>query len=689
MIPKEIAIQLVQLKEKVKTYSSIQRSLDVQERRDEVDEIKEVVEKANNEIADLTKKVNNILVDELIFNFEIENWIEVIMDKSDFNESNPRIAYEEEQNELEWQRMLKEEKNQKKLKEEQREQKRKKEIAEEKTKREIEEYPIRLKAKRIEEYKNLCYNGPDDLEKIQQLIKDGLDIASDGGIYDLACLDRRGRNIKFIEFLIESGMKIRKHDFEYCLNSKSALNSEHFLKFLISAKNIDQDAVEMAKAALNKQARDQKNILEQENILNKLKEATNGKFNSYYNLFKDGDLESIKKVLSYRGFDLNEKTTIISYGLPIPILTIFAARGIKFIQLLVDSGYFVTKKDIEYFYSNSSKYRHYYKQIIRVLITAENINDDAVEMVNEIRNEDEDFNNYIKQTQQTEFYELCNFNLESDEIDKFRKIIKEGFDINQSDRCPDLSELIKNGRTIEFIECLVIAGMKITKQDVESCLKSKSDYNSVEFLNILASAKNIDQEALEMAKSGLNQKVKDKRILLEQEEKLNKLRSLTHGKFNSFYNFFENGDLEDIRSVLNLSLININQKISKNNSDEKYSILSIFETRSIEFIQLLVDVGYMVTKKEIVYYYDNFPKFPNFKEIIEVLKTAKNIESDALEYIIKRKRAKRNQITILVIVLTVMVGLAYIFFEEIMGFFKIFLIILLLPLLLPIILKKR
>lgn len=44
MIPKEIAIQLVQLKEKVKTYSSIQRSLDVQERREEVDEIKDAVE---------------------------------------------------------------------------------------------------------------------------------------------------------------------------------------------------------------------------------------------------------------------------------------------------------------------------------------------------------------------------------------------------------------------------------------------------------------------------------------------------------------------------------------------------------------------------------------------------------------------------------------------------------------------
>lgn len=76
MIPKKIALQLVQLKEKVKTYSSIQRSLNVAERRDEVDEIKEAVENVNIEIAEMIKNMDNILGDRMLSKFEIENWLQ-------------------------------------------------------------------------------------------------------------------------------------------------------------------------------------------------------------------------------------------------------------------------------------------------------------------------------------------------------------------------------------------------------------------------------------------------------------------------------------------------------------------------------------------------------------------------------------------------------------------------------------
>lgn len=66
MIPKEIALQLVQLKDKVKTYSAVQRTLDVSARRDEVDEIKSAVEKINNAVADLAAKMDTILVVKII-----------------------------------------------------------------------------------------------------------------------------------------------------------------------------------------------------------------------------------------------------------------------------------------------------------------------------------------------------------------------------------------------------------------------------------------------------------------------------------------------------------------------------------------------------------------------------------------------------------------------------------------------
>lgn len=192
MIPKEIVFQLIQLKEKVKTYSSVQRSMDVSERRDEVDEIKEVVENVNIEIADLSKNVNNILVDGLISKFDIENWFEVLKDKSRFHEPNPREIYEEEQKELERQRK----------------------VAEEKARQEREEYQKKLKTKRIEEYKNLCYYGPDDFDKLQQLIKDGFDIKQDGKIYDLSTLIDLGRSLEFIEFPIEAGMKVNEDELQ-------------------------------------------------------------------------------------------------------------------------------------------------------------------------------------------------------------------------------------------------------------------------------------------------------------------------------------------------------------------------------------------------------------------------------------------------------------------------------------------
>ena len=114
------------------------------ERRDQVDVIKSAVETANNEIVDLSKKVDNLLLDGLITNFEIDNWFEGLKDKSDFSEINPRVVYDEEQREIERQRKIKEERVRQKLEETERQKK----FEEEKAKREVEDYQQRLDAQR-------------------------------------------------------------------------------------------------------------------------------------------------------------------------------------------------------------------------------------------------------------------------------------------------------------------------------------------------------------------------------------------------------------------------------------------------------------------------------------------------------------------------------------------------------------
>lgn len=475
MIPKEIAFQLVQLKEKVKTYSSIQRSLDVAERRDEVDEIKEVVENVNIEIADLTKQVNNILVDGLISKFEIENWFEGLKDKSDFHEPNPREIYEEEQKEQERQRK----------------------VAEEKARQERVEYLKHLKTKRIEEYQNLCYYGPDDFDKVQQLITDGFDIKQDGKIYDLSTLFNIGRSLKFIEFLIEAGMKVNEDE----------------LQELERQRQIAEEKVKKKLEDIEKQKK-----VEEENAIR--------------------EAEEYQKRLQNEIID--EFRTIWYHG--------------------------------------------------------------------------------------------------PENIERVQKLITYGLDITQPMVCPTLTNLIIRGRSMQFIMFLIGVGLKITQADIEYCLKSRSEYNSIKFLEILIAAKIIDPYARGMAKSALKQKEDAQKLILEQENKLAKLKALTQGKFDSFYNLLKEGDLDDIKQVFKYGFLLANQRIHMNNSEVTYSILSIFESRNIEFVKLLVDAGYCVTKENIDYYYANSFRFPDHKQIVDVLVASNNIDSEAIERVNEIKR---------------------------------------------------
>lgn len=512
MIPKEIALQLGQLKEKVKTYSSTQRSLHVYDRREKVDEIKAAVENANAAIADLAKKMDNILVDGLISNFEIDRWFEYLKDKTIFSEPNPRLVYEEEQRERERKRKIAAEKEKQEIEskrkladEAKRELEHQRRIFEEKAKQKLEEEQKRLKTGRIEEYRKLCYSGPDDIEKVRQLIQDGLDIIQDGRVYDLSTLISRGRSSKFIKFLIEVGMQVNKNeqqefeslanfekkreekeiedhqkklqsnridefrkiwyngpddidklkklisdglditqpmvcptltnliirgrslkfiqylvaaemkitgnDIAYCLKNKSGFNSEAFLYLLISAKNIDKEASEMAKAALKQnadeqriisaklerqlkqKAEEQKLLLEQQNRLNRLKEVTGGKYASFSDLLINGDIVEIRNIFNLGLIDVNQKVNMNNSKVAFPILPIFETRGLDFIQLLIDSGYIVTKKDIDFYNSNTSIYEHLniprfpkFKLILNILITSKNITNDALLFAEEIKN---------------------------------------------------------------------------------------------------------------------------------------------------------------------------------------------------------------------------------------------------------------------------------------------------------------
>ena len=266
MIPKEIALQLAQLKEKVKTYSSIQRSLDVAERRDEVDEIKEAVENVNSEIVDIAKKTDNILMDGLISKFEIENWFEDLKDKSDFPEPNPREIYEEEQREIERkiaEKLAKQKEEgierHRKIAEEEARQKqeeieRQQQIEEERAKKELEkQHQERICAKRIEEFKNLCYDVPDDTIKLRQLIDE------DPGLIrmdDFDCLQtciERQRSIKVICLLLDSGARVTHKNINYCYKNYTKIsNFNKLIKVLKAAENIEIEVSDSIRKSRNK-----------------------------------------------------------------------------------------------------------------------------------------------------------------------------------------------------------------------------------------------------------------------------------------------------------------------------------------------------------------------------------------------------------------------------------------------------
>lgn len=84
--------------------------------------------------------------------------------------------------------------------------------------------------------KSMFYNGPENIEKLEELITKGYDVSD--SIYPIIRFIERGRTIEFIQFLIEKGMKITINDIK-ALKENGFFKSVDFLNAVFSAEQID------------------------------------------------------------------------------------------------------------------------------------------------------------------------------------------------------------------------------------------------------------------------------------------------------------------------------------------------------------------------------------------------------------------------------------------------------------------
>lgn len=246
MIPEEISIQINQLKERVKTYSSLQRWMTIQEKRDAIDEIKGEVGEIVEKIDELLESTDNILTEGLVSDFNVENWFETLKDYSEFTEPNPRLVFEEKQRQI----RLQEEREKQEFELQRRELERLRHVEEEKERLANEErnrlIELERKQRQIAEFNVLCYNGPDDIQKLQELLSGGLDLTNSEKIHGLAKVIERGRSLIFIKYLVDAGMIVTKQDINFCLRSKT-VRSKEILNLLAFASNIDSEAIILIK----------------------------------------------------------------------------------------------------------------------------------------------------------------------------------------------------------------------------------------------------------------------------------------------------------------------------------------------------------------------------------------------------------------------------------------------------------
>lgn len=335
MIPKEIAFQLVELKEKSKTYSAIQRSY-------KIDEIRADVAKINDEIVGLVRNVDNILVDGLISKIEIEIWVEAMKDKSDFTEPNPMLVYEERQRVLERQRKIVEEQEnqeiekQRKLAEEtKRELERQREIEKEKEKQRLEEIE---RQKKFEEEK-----AKREAEELQKRLE----------AQQKEKQEEIERQIRKAE--LEAQQKREEIDRQNKIDAEAARQKQ------IEIERKRQVAKEIAK----KEAEERQKRLQAQRI----QEFRNMCYNSF-----DEDINKLEKLIE-EGLDINNINDFDCLQ-----TSISCNKSLAFIKFLVDSGILVKNTHIDYCYANSKHIKNS-ASIISILENAINLDSEAFENV--------------------------------------------------------------------------------------------------------------------------------------------------------------------------------------------------------------------------------------------------------------------------------------------------------------------
>ena len=104
----------------------------------------------------------------------------------------------------------------------------------------IEENKEAINKTHREYVKSMFYNGPENIEKLEELIIKGYDVSD--SIYPIIRFIERGRTIEFIQFLIGKGMRININDIK-ALKENGFFNSIDFLNTVLNAKQIDNNTL--------------------------------------------------------------------------------------------------------------------------------------------------------------------------------------------------------------------------------------------------------------------------------------------------------------------------------------------------------------------------------------------------------------------------------------------------------------
>ncbi|MBL7966700.1 MAG: hypothetical protein JNK09_06835 [Prolixibacteraceae bacterium] len=472
MIPKEITLRLDLLKEKAKNYSFISRSY-------RVDEIRSDVSNINNEISDLTLKVDNILIDGIISNFNIDNWFEGFTDRTEFTEPNPRLVYEEKQCEIERLRKL----------------------AEEKKQRELKELYERQKEEKIQTFRKFLVVGNNDFDMIKDFLNKGINIEEDISDIGLNWLLKHGRDLKYIELLINAGLNITEKDRQELARLKKEEESRERQK---------QEEIEKQKK------------IEAENEAKEAEERTKRLQIKYR-------IDEFRKIcLDKKSEDLVELQKLIDEGLDVNsindfdglIRIVFLNKSLDFIGFLIDSGLHISEKNLFELYSKN-EFRFNNHKILNLLLGARNIDPGALKLVKEIvaKKEKAELEQLQLQKQKEleqlqlqnqkeqsnrikEFKDMCQFSFSAD-INKLKRLIGEGLNINEIEDFDCLESCITClNPNLPFIQLLVDSGIMVKNKHITYCYRNKyrnkqTQKNFSAIISILENAKNIEKKALD------------------------------------------------------------------------------------------------------------------------------------------------------------------------------------------------